>query len=247
MKTFSTLLKTELKLSFRGLDMFIFAICMPIVVLIILGFIYGDKPAFEGANYTFLSQAFGGVVCIAITAGGLMGLPLVISDYREKKILKRYKVTPISPIMLLVVQFCIYVIYSLISLVSLLIIATIFFKLEIQGSIFAFLVGYFIIMFSIFSIGIMVGGIAKDSKQAGAIASLLYFPMIVFSGTTLPYEVMPKVMQNIVNFLPVTQGINLLKSVLIGEPINNFLISILIMIVIFISCISISIKKFKWE
>ena len=31
MKTFKTMLKTELKLSLRGMDMFIFAICMPVV------------------------------------------------------------------------------------------------------------------------------------------------------------------------------------------------------------------------
>ena len=53
MKTFSTMLKTELKLSLRGMDMFIFAICAPLVVLIILGVIYGNKPAFEGAEYSF--------------------------------------------------------------------------------------------------------------------------------------------------------------------------------------------------
>lgn len=247
MKTFSTLLKTELKLSMRGMDMFIFAICMPIIVLIIIGCIYENKPAFEGSNYTFLSQSFSAVICIAIAAGGLMGLPLVISDYREKKILKRYKVTPVSPLMLLVVQFCIYVIYALVSLVSLFLIATIFFELEIQGSIAVFLGGYFLVMFSIFSIGLMVGGIAKDSKQAGAIASLLYFPMIIFSGTTLPYEVMPKAMQEVVNFLPVTQGIKLLKNVVIGETITNLLIPIVIMIAIFAICISVSIKKFKWE
>jgi hypothetical protein len=34
------MLKTELRLSLRGLDMFIFAICMPIVVLVILGVIF---------------------------------------------------------------------------------------------------------------------------------------------------------------------------------------------------------------
>ena len=54
MKSFITMLKTELKLSLRGMDMFIFAICMPIVVLVAIGIIYGNKPAFEGANYTFL-------------------------------------------------------------------------------------------------------------------------------------------------------------------------------------------------
>ncbi len=247
MKTFSTLLKTELKLSIRGLDMVIFALFMPIVVLIILGCIYGSKPAFEGANYSFLSQSFSAVVMIAISAGGLMGLPLVISDYREKKILKKYKVTPVSPVMLLTVQFCIYAIYSLVSLISLYVLGKLFFNLEINGSIFFFLLGYFLVMFSIFSIGLMVGGVAKDSKQAGAIASLLYFPMIIFSGTTLPYEVMPKMMQNVVDILPLTQGIKVLKSVVIGENINNIIIPSAVMIIIFIICCSISIKKFKWE
>ena len=100
MSSFMTMLKIELKLSLRGMDMFIFAICMPIVVLVTLGIIYGSKPAFEGANYTFLEQSFGAITSIAICAGGVMGLPLVVSDYRSKHILKRFKVTPIDPIML---------------------------------------------------------------------------------------------------------------------------------------------------
>ena len=55
MKTFRTMLKTELKLSLRGMDMFIFAICVPVVVLVILGIIYGEKPAYPGAvSYTHL-------------------------------------------------------------------------------------------------------------------------------------------------------------------------------------------------
>ena len=39
MKTFKTMLKTELKLSLRGMDMFIFAICVPLVVLAVIGII----------------------------------------------------------------------------------------------------------------------------------------------------------------------------------------------------------------
>ena len=78
MKTFRTMLKTELKLSLRGVDMFIFAICVPIVVLVILGILYGNQPAYEGAEYTLLEQSFGALATISICAGGVMGLPLVI-------------------------------------------------------------------------------------------------------------------------------------------------------------------------
>ena len=58
MKIFKTMLKNELKLSLRGMDMFIFAICMPVVVTIILGAIYGNKPAFDGADFTFMDKLF---------------------------------------------------------------------------------------------------------------------------------------------------------------------------------------------
>jgi ABC-type multidrug transport system permease subunit len=66
-------------------------------------------------------------------------------------------------------------------------------------------------MASMFSIGIMVGGIAKNTKVAGIIASILYFPMLIFSGATLPYEVMPKTLQSIVDFPTLTQGIKILN------------------------------------
>lgn len=45
MKTFRTMLKNEMKLSLRDMNMVIFAICIPLVVLILLGVIYGNKPS----------------------------------------------------------------------------------------------------------------------------------------------------------------------------------------------------------
>ena len=98
MKRFFTFLKTELKLSLRDMNMPIFAIIMPLVIFIILGIIYGTKPAYDSADYTFMEQSFGAVSAVAICASGLMGLPLAVSGLRELKILKRLRVTPVSPV-----------------------------------------------------------------------------------------------------------------------------------------------------
>ena len=247
MNSFMTMLKIELKLSLRGMDMFIFAICMPIVVLVTLGIIYGSKPAFEGANYTFLEQSFGAITSIAICAGGVMGLPLVVSDYRGKYILKRFKVTPVDPILILLVQVTIYALYSLVSMISLFLVANLFFKFNMQGSILNFILGWLLVMISMFSIGIMVGGISKDSKIVGVIASVLYFPMLIFSGATIPYEVMPNIMKKIVDILPLTQGIKILKSAVLGQSIENMIIPIFIMLIITAICSVVAIKCFKWE
>lgn len=247
MKRFSKMLKTEIKLSMRGMDMFIFAICMPIIVLVILGMIYGDKPAFDGADYTFLEQSFGAIATIAICAGGVMGLPLVISDYRSKHILKRLKVTPVRPTIILLVQLSIYAIYSLASLIILFITAKLFFGYQMRGSYLQFVFGWLLVMISMFSIGIMVGGIAKNTKIAGIIASILYFPMLIFSGATLPYEVMPSAMQKIVDVFPLTQGIKILKAASLGTSVEQAVLPIVIILLLGFVCSFISIRFFKWE
>ena len=78
MNKFFTMLKTELKLAFRGMDMAIFALCMPVVVAVILGVIYGAKTAAPEVKYTFLEQSFGALSTIAICAGGVMGFPITV-------------------------------------------------------------------------------------------------------------------------------------------------------------------------
>lgn len=247
MRVFRTMLKTELKLSLRGMDMFIFAICMPIVVTVILGIIFGNKPAFDGASYTFFEQSFGAVSTIAICAGGVMGLPLVVSEYRHRKILKRFKVTPVSPSMILAVQVAIYTIYSVVSLMLVYVTSKVFFKFQFRGYWMNFLCAYLLVMISVFSIGLMVGGIAKNTKMAGIIASILYFPMLIFSGATLPYEVMPRALQKFADILPLTHGIKLLKNASLNLKVDNVSMSIVIMILLAIICTGVSIKFFKWE
>lgn len=247
MNKFITMLKTELKLSFRGIDMIIFAICMPVVVTALIGIIYGGKPAFPGADYTFLEQSFGAVSTIAVCAGGVMGLPLVISDYRQKKILKRFKITPSSPVLLLSVQVSIYMIYSLIALALIYLVSALFFGMHLKGSFLPFIGTFFLVMLSMFSIGMMVGGVSPNVKTAGILASLLYFPMLIFSGATLPYEVMPPALQKIAGVLPLTQGIKILKAVSLGLPLENVAAPLIAMVVTAVICGGISLLFFKWE
>ncbi|MFV0400851.1 MAG: ABC transporter permease [Oscillospiraceae bacterium] len=247
MKTFSTMLKTELKLSIRGMDMIIFAICLPVVMMVILGIIYGREPAAPGVGYSFVAQSFGAVACIGICAGGVMGLPLVVSNYRQKKILKRFRVTPVSPIMILVVQVVIYAIYAIVSFFAVYTTAALFFGYRFSGALLPFIGAYFLVMASMFSIGIMVGGVAPNSKIAGILASLLYFPMLIFSGATLPYEVMPPILQRIADIMPLTQGIKLIKATSLGLPVESVLLPTIVMVGLAIICTVVAIRFFRWE
>ena len=68
MKAFSTLFRVEFRLSLRDMNMPIFAVIMPVVVMLVVGMMFGDQPAYEGASYTFVAQSVGAVSAIGICA-----------------------------------------------------------------------------------------------------------------------------------------------------------------------------------
>lgn len=247
MRKYGILLKHEVITSLRGIDMTIFALIMPVVITLLMGFIYGDKAAFEGANHRFIDQSIAAITTIGMCAGGMMGLPLVLSEYREKKILKRLKATPSSPVLLIVVQLTVYALYAFASL--LLVIATgfVFFDVRLKASFPVFLMVYILVMAALFSIGVLVGGLAKNMKMAGILASLLYFPMLLLSGATLPFEVFPLWLQNVLKALPLTQGIVLLKKAFLEGARGLEWTPLMGLIALFFACTFVAVKFFKWE
>lgn len=61
--------------------------------------------------------------------------------------------------------------------------------------------------------------------------------MLIFSGATLPYEVMPTTMQNVADVIPLTQGIKILKSTTLDLLIDNMMLPIILMFAIAAICL----------
>lgn len=247
MKTFKTLLATETKLMIRDMNSLIFGVAFSVIFAVIFGAIMGNKPAFEGAEYSFVEQSFGAIISIGIGATGLMGLPLALADYRYKKVLKRFLVTPVSPGMLLLVQFIVNLIVAVVCFLLVYLVYVIFFEYQMRGSLLFFLSAYFLVLLSIYSIGMLVASVSPNIKTANLLCCIVYFPMFFFSGATLPYEIMPRVMQNASDVLPLTQGIKLLKATSLGLPMENVTFPIILMLLIAAACIALSIRFFRWE
>lgn len=84
-------------------------------------------------------------------------------------------------------------------------------------------------------------------KQASVIASILYFPMLIFSGTTLPLEVMPTAMQKVVSFFPLTQGLTMMKNAFLGIGMGNVLVPVCVMLGLTALCTALAVRFFRWE
>jgi ABC-2 type transport system permease protein len=247
MKTFLKLLKIEGKLVLRSIDSIFFGVGMPVAIMLLIGFINGKKEAFDGAGYTMIQSSFGALITVGICATAFMAIPLTISDYRDKKILKHFFVTPVQPSMLLLVHVTLNAILSILSSTLVYFCAKLFFDYDMSGSILAFIFSYLLVMGAMYSLGMMLASICKSVKTANMVCSLVYFPMLFLSGATIPFEIFPNILQKIANVLPLTQGIKLLKNVSLGLQADSTLFSIGIL-VFFILCGGIiSIKTFRFE
>ncbi len=241
MKTFKATFKTEFLLGLRQLDVPIFAFIFPVVLAVILVAIYGS------GNTEMMGKTFASASTIGLAAMGLMGLPLTLAGYRDAKILKQLKVTPVKPSLILFTQFSVKLALALVSSVLVWLTMTVFFGYRMQGNPLLYLVSYLLVAFGIFGIGMVIASLSKDANTASLLCSIVYFPMLLFSGATLPLDILPRGVVTVLQVLPLTQGINLLETVALGGSILNDLVATLVMVGIGAAAVLIAIKTFRWE
>ncbi|MHC5248066.1 ABC transporter permease [Enterococcus sp. LJL90] len=246
MTSLLTLTKIQGKLATRTLDGIIFGIGMPICVLLLIAVIAGNTSA-NGADYTFLDSSFASLLAVGICATAFMGIPLTICDYRDKKILKHFFVTPVSPLVFILAQFIVAAVTAIISAVLVTLVAYLFLGYQMAGSWGALIGGYFLVMFSMYSLGFLIASICKNLKIANVVCTFVYFPMLFLSGAVIPFELFPNAIQKVAAILPLTQGIQLLKSITLNQALVNQPLIIGYLLILGIAAALISLKIFRWE
>ncbi|MCP1101839.1 ABC-2 type transport system permease protein [Aequitasia blattaphilus] len=247
MRKMKTIISIEGKLALRCPDGVIFGICMPIGILLLIGIIAGDKVIQGPVPMTFLDSAFAALTTVGICASAFMGIPINLADYRDKKILKHFYVTPSSPLLLVYGNIIIGALTAIVSALGISIVAVVFFGYRMNGNIFLFILGYFIVMVSMYSLGMLIASLCRTIKSANIVCSIVYFPMLLLSGATIPYELFPKGMQMVANIFPLTQGIKILKVLSTSGTINELILPIVYLLILSIVCVVISVKTFRWE
>ena len=237
--------KVEQRLFFRSPDVIIFNLAMPSITFLIISLIAGNKTA-GNQGLTFLQSSYAALSTVGICCSAFMSIPIIIVDYRSQGVLKRMYCSPCSPARLLVCDTIASGIMAIISTLILTLIAIIFFGYTMTGNVMIYIGLWFLTMISMFSIGLTVASLCRTTKSMNIVTSLLYFPMLLFSGATIPAEIFPKGLRFFADILPLGVGINLLKSASIGQY-ENIMLPIIILSAITAICTFIAVKFFKWE
>lgn len=242
---FFNMYKVEQRLFFRSPDVIIFNLAMPSITFLIISLIAGNRAA-GNQGLTFLQSSYAALSTVGICCSAFMSIPIIIVDYRSQGVLKRMYCSPCSPARLLICDMIASGIMAIISTLILTLIAIIFFGYTMTGNVMIYLGLWFLTMISMFSIGLTVASLCRTTKSMNIVTSLLYFPMLLFSGATIPAEIFPKGLRFFADILPLGVGINLLKSASIGQY-EKIILPIIILSAITAICTFIAVKFFKWE
>jgi len=247
MSALSATIQVEFKLFTRTFVNMFFVLAFPSMMLLIFGGIYGNDPmeAFGGRGTIDVSVPAYCALVIAVTA--IMSLPLSIANYREKKVLKRFRATPLNPTDILVSQIVVNLVMTAVGIGFLFVLAKLVFNVQFTGNVLAVAFAFLLSTLSMFAVGFVIASLAPGIKSASAIANIVYFPMVFLTGATLPLELMPKTMQNIAKALPLTYVVSLMKGVWIGESLSKHILDMVVLAGILIAGSVISILTFKWE
>lgn len=237
----------EFKCFFRNFVSVFFTLIFPPLFLILFGEIYGNDPTplFDGVGTVDASVP--AYICMVICVTGIMSLPLSLTGYREKKILKRFKATPTTPIQIIVAQIMVNLLMTMIGAVLLVLIAKWRYDISFNGDILQVIIAFLLSVFCIFSIGFVIASMINNSKAATALANVIYFPMLFLSGATIPIETMPDSIKDISKFIPLSHAVKVMKVAWNGKSISDYSTEIIVLFAIAVVCVVVSIVFFRWD
>ena len=144
-----------------------------------------------------------------------------------------------------VILFCLIMPLAVVSTL-LLTAAAVLMGYRMSGSVVLYAGVWILTMISMFSIGLVVAGLCRTTKSLNIATSLLYFPMLLFSGATIPAEIFPTGVQAIMKWLPLGIGIDSLKKISV-DCYNNLAVPLAVLAAIATVCTIAAVKTFRWE
>jgi len=252
LRKWKTIIKVEAKAILREPSSIFFIFVLPLVLTVVFGSAFGEDLIDPELGIMGIDKVFPINIVFIIANIGLMGIPISISELREKGTLKRYFAYPISYMTYFISVMLTYTIVSLIS--SILVSATcfLFFGATFYMSyIHTILFSLFWILsvYIFYGLGYVLVLLFKSSRSTNIASTAIFLIMIFGSGIAIPLDSLPDFVGTLAEFTPMAHSIRLLEALWFGQAIfqNNLLdIGYLVGVSAVLTGI-ISTYKIKWE
>jgi ABC-2 type transport system permease protein len=236
-------LRAQQLLFWRNREAAFFSFLFPILLLVLIGSVYGDEPI-QGVNApTFLLI---GLLGYGVSANAFAALAITLVIRREAGLLKRVRGTPLGPGTYLAAVIGSTVLVIALEVVSQLLLGVYLLDADWpeRPLYFVFAIGLGAAAFA--ALGVAVTTAVRTAEGSSAVVNAIYLPMAFISGVFFSTEEMPAFLQAISEVLPLTYFLDLIRASFVeGE---SFEPSALAAVVVWgLVGLVIAFRGFRWE
>jgi ABC-2 type transport system permease protein len=197
----------EMKLLLREPIVLVFGVALPVVLLAVFGnlsFMKTPDPGLGGVR--IIDVYLPPLISVTITMLGLSTISAVLSNYRERGILKRLATTPAKPMTLLLAEMAVNLFLMAVTVALLLVVGVGLMGIKAPKDFVGFVIAFLLAAAAVFSIGLLVAAWAPNGRTGSGLGSILFFPLVFFAGLWTPGPAMPALLRQIALFTPLGAG-----------------------------------------
>lgn len=236
----------ELKLFLRDPIAAFFALGFPLMVLLLFGSMFGNRPIREFGGHGFVDRMIPGYTAMLVGATGLMSLATLVSSYREKGVFRRQRATPLRPPVILAAQVLVHFLMTAAGMAILVTIGEFVYGLRLQGNLLNVLLAFILSCASIFGLGFVLASVTPTARSAQITANVVFFLMMFLSGSVIP-QPLPQTVRQYAQIVPLTHVVNLLRGLWEGGAWSAHLKEVGVLAGLLVVCVIVTAKTFRWE
>jgi ABC-2 type transport system permease protein len=238
----------EIKLFAREPLTVIFTLALPVIVLYILGAVFGDTPDPQGQVYrgvgamTYYVPAYIGLV---IASMGLIGLPVHLAAYRELGVLRRFRASGMPLWSVLGAQVAVTFAVSIVGSVLVVVLANLTYEVDSPASVPGVLAAFVVSALGFAALGVLLGAVLPTARAAQGAGVLLWFVMLMVSGAGPPPEVLNDALTRVADATPLKHVILTLQDPWLGFGSNWS--ELLVVAGMLVVAALLALRLFRWE
>lgn len=243
LKPYLAYIRSTLRLTMRDRVVLFFSYFFPLLFFIAFGEGFG---AAQGTGAA--AQVVTMVLVLGVLGNGFFGGGMRATLEREMGILRRFKVAPITAAPILVASIITGWAIFMPAAILFLAIAKFRYHMPLPENLMSLAVMLSLGAVAFRSMGLIIASVANSMAESQIIIQLLYFPMLLLSGATIPLTTLSEWLQVVAQFLPAThlylgmQGIIMRNDTLLDHWTAIGALALATFV-----CLFISVKLFRWE
>ena len=200
------------------------------------------------AGSRYIDYLLPGILGMTLLAGALWGITYPIVDARQRKLMRRFRTTPMRRHHYLLSFVIFGFLRQSVEIVFIIGFGIIVFGTPVRGSMAGLAVICAMSALAFGAIGLLIAARIRSAEAANGLMNAVIVPMWMLCGVFFSVRRFPDALQPIIKCLPLTASIEALRAnMLQGESLGQLRPELLVLAVWFAVCFPFALKMFRWR